>query len=901
MFEKYRGELYRDAANPDLVEFAESGSLHALDFPSLLDFYEDIVQAGKDADLAYLGAVDRFYLLTNILARYDALHPWLLDRTREVEDDPDGYLDIWAREHYKMLRVDEPVPTPSGWREHGSLRPGDWIFGPDGDPTRVVACTQVFTDGEAYEITFDDGTKMQAGADHLWSVERKTRKRTSAGGRIYRETVTISTRDMAALDHRSDNRLAIAVNAPIRMPAAILLISPYVLGAWIGDGNSVDGRITCGDQDVFDAIRAEGWKLSENGRRKDGAETRTVYGLRPLLRGLGMLGSKAAAARNIPMDYLRGSAEQRLELLRGLMDSDGHCNTRGTATFTNKTKEVAQLVYDLATGLGMKPQMRGYKADHGAFWQVSFQAYQAMPPFRVGRKVARCKAGSRNARRFVISVKPIAPTAMSCIQVDRPDGLYLAGRQMVTTHNSTIITYAGSIQEILNDPEITIGIFSHTKGIAKKFVAQIKREFESNADMRSLYPRVCWLKPRSEAPIWAEDAFTIRRKSNPKESTVEGHGVVDGQPTSKHFKLLVYDDVVTLESVTNPDMVKKTTEAWELSTNLGADEGRMWMPGTRYSFGDTYGDLIARDVVKVRKYPATHNGKMDGTPVFMTPAAWEIKKKRQRSTVAAQMLQDPLSGKERMFEPEWFTPWFIRPSRLNVYIMADPSRGRTAKSDNTAIAVIGIDVAGNKYLLDGARHRMKLSQRWDYLKHFWKKWTNTPGINMVKVGYERFGQQSDDEYFEERMRIEGTVFKIHELAWPREGSSSKRDRVERLQPDIEYATFRFPAFVSANGGESLWEVNPEEGLMRFEKPKGELKIVTEAKANGRGHLVAKPIVHKDENGAAYDLTRALMDELIYFPFGTRDDLCDAASRIYDIEAFPAITGEEVPELPATVD
>ena len=88
-------------------------------------------------------------------------------------------------------------------------------------------------------------------------------------------------------------------------------------------------------------------------------------------------------------------------------------------------------------------------------------------------------------------------------------------------YKSTIITFAGAIQEIINDPEITIGIFAHTAAIAKKFVAQIRREFET-AEMRLIYPDICWMKPKSEAPIWSEQAFTIRRKGNPKEATVEG-------------------------------------------------------------------------------------------------------------------------------------------------------------------------------------------------------------------------------------------------------------------------------------------------------------------------------------------------------------------------------------------
>lgn len=467
---------------------------------------------------------------------------------------------------------------------------------------------------------------------------------------------------------------------------------------------------------------------------------------------------------------------------------------------------------------------------------------------------------------------------------------------------STIITYAGVVQEILNDPEITIGIFSHTKSIATKFVAQIKREFEANHDLRTLYPTICWLKPHSEAPVWSTEAFTVRRQGNPKEATVEGHGLVEGQPTSRHFLLRVYDDVVTRESVNTPEQVKKTTDAFELSDNLGAGDGRMWMIGTRYSFGDTYGDILDRGIVQPRLYAATHNGKVDGDPVLMDPEVWAKKKKTQRSTLAAQMLQNPLSGKERMFQPQWFRPWFVRPASMNVYILADPSRGRTSTSDRTAIAVIGLDGRGNKYLLDGACHRMKLSQRWDHLRHFHKKWSAVPGVNFVKVGYERFGQQSDDEYFVERMRLEKYVFAITELAWPREGGASKRDRVERLQPDFEYGSFYLPGLVHVPGvGASLWEADLDAGQMTFKPLKGEIAAMQTVKARGQEYLAAKPITRKNEDSEVYDLTRVLMEQMLYFPFATFDDLVDATSRIYDIEAIPASTNDVLPEMAMAAD
>ena len=156
-----------------------------------------------------------------------------------------------------------------------------------------------------------------------------------------------------------------------------------------------------------------------------------------------------------------------------------------------------------------------------------------------------------------------------CREVEAaPDGyLDLWAREH---YKSTIITFGGAIQELLRDQNLTIGIFSHTKPIAKAFLAQIKREFEQNEVLGKAFPDVMWANPHDEAPSWSLDAgLILRRTANPKEASIEAHGLVDGQPTSRHFGLLIYDDVVTKESVNTPEQIQKTTVAWELSDNLG--------------------------------------------------------------------------------------------------------------------------------------------------------------------------------------------------------------------------------------------------------------------------------------------------------------------------------------------
>lgn len=462
-------------------------------------------------------------------------------------------------------------------------------------------------------------------------------------------------------------------------------------------------------------------------------------------------------------------------------------------------------------------------------------------------------------------------------------------------YKSTIITFAGAIQEIIRNPEVTIGVFSHTKPVARKFLNQIKKELESNQELVQTYPEIFWADPKREAPGWSEEkGLIVRRKTNPKEATIEAHGLVDGQPTGAHFSLRIYDDVVTLESVNTPEQVKKTTEAWELSDNLGArgEDGKLraWHVGTRYSFADSYNDMIERDALKVRVHPATDNGLPDGKPVFLSPEAWAEKKRKQGpATIACQMLLNPAAGNEAMFRKEWLQFIDIRPSTLNVYIMVDPAHSKKKGSDNTAMAVIGVDAANNKYLLDGFRHKMGLKERWENLRGLRRVWLAQPGVQMVKVGYERYGMQADLEYFEEKMKAEGDAFEIHELNWTSDGAQAKDDRVQRLQPD--FAAKKFYLAMVCQRRDDAGNMVPYETANQRKVREG-----------GQAFRIFTPVRRKDHENNVYSLNKGFLDEYLTYPFSAKKDLIDAASRLYDMEpVVPIIIDEKTLEPETFVD
>jgi len=270
-------------------------------------------------------------------------------------------------------------------------------------------------------------------------------------------------------------------------------------------------------------------------------------------------------------------------------------------------------------------------------------------------------------------------------------------------YKSTIITYALTIQDILSShgdhphpkwggKEITVGIFSHTRPIAKGFLIQIMRELETNKKLIELFPEILWNNATKEAPKWSEDGgIVVKRKSNPKESTVEAWGIVEGQPTSKHFDILVYDDLITQESVRSPEMIKKTTESWALSGNLGVRGGIDRYAGTRYNFNDTYRHIMEAGAVIPRIYPATESGKYPGTPVLLTDEELKNKRKKGIYVFNCQQLQNPVEDSKQGFKPEWMRHWSGDNIGLgmNKYIIVDPANEKKKTNDYTFMCVIG--------------------------------------------------------------------------------------------------------------------------------------------------------------------------------------------------------------------
>jgi hypothetical protein len=401
-----------------------------------IDLYAKYLQADVSK---LLGLEVEFNLPFSLDGEQHVLHG-TMDRLslRKLSGQP--YLNI---EDFKGLALDTPLPTPTGWTTMGAVQVGDQVIGSDGRPTAVVVKSSVH-EKPCYRMTFDDGSSVVCDEDHLW----KTVSGQMGNSTAVRDVLTLRRELFAPVGARASRggkprapqRHQRVLNArALDLPEADLPVHPYVYGAWLGDGRKLGGEITKPDGQLFTLLAHGGYKVGANTAhsRNNGCETHTVYGLTRQLREAGLLGH-----REIPQIYLRASIEQRVWLLRGLMDTDGSWHKkRQRAVFTTCDKGLGETVRELIVSLGWKASVfqvvrTGFGLTVDA-WDVCFTPTD-VNPFLLSRKadLVRLAANAQAGRRLIVSIEQVVTVPTQCIQVDAPDSMYLCGEAMIPTHNT---------------------------------------------------------------------------------------------------------------------------------------------------------------------------------------------------------------------------------------------------------------------------------------------------------------------------------------------------------------------------------------------------------------------------------------------------------------------------------
>jgi len=324
----------------------------------------------------------------------------------------------------KALSLDTPILTDSGWKTIGNLHQTDKVLALDGSWSEIEYVTDVQVQHDCYEIVFSNGEVIIADAEHLWGVtEFKYRK--------YWKNNICTTKELKA-------GMKLIQASSFKGTIQELPVVPYVLGYWLGNGNSHTGSVTIGDED-FDEVQKF---LPPLNRYVSMPQQYTVKGLTTQLNKLGLLRPKNEnretypEVKHIPIQYILSSFEQRLELLRGIMDSDGHCQKRGRCELSLVEKRLFDDVCTLLSSLGIV-----YSATETVnAYRVTFSTN--LQVFKLSRKMQRqCKALQNKI--FVLSVNYIGKRDVKCIRIKHPSHMFLCGKRLIPTHNSDALLMGG--------------------------------------------------------------------------------------------------------------------------------------------------------------------------------------------------------------------------------------------------------------------------------------------------------------------------------------------------------------------------------------------------------------------------------------------------------------------------
>lgn len=385
------------------------------------------------------------------------LHPWAAFEC----------CDIVSRQNGKDMDCRTPILTTVGWKTMGTVEAGDYVYGPDGQPTRIVATSETFTDHRCYEIEFHDGATFIAGEDHLWRVWDKgghdaevwiaTGGDRNAARGSWR---TLSTAVIAesrwgfrrTSNGRMEYRYRVRCDAVVEGVEADLPIDPYIFGYWLGDGRANASSLTVGSGDrahVLTEIARAGYRIVSEVKDQPaawhihfnmpGCGAGHRDGISRRLRSLGVFDNK-----HIPECYLRGSPAQRRALLAGLLDSDGTIGGKSKTPrieYCSTREPLARDVFRLARSLGARTRMLSapavYEGRHvGTRWRIAWTP--TSNPFRLARKAARWRAPVSDRQQWmsIVGIRPVETVPTRCIQVAHPEHVFLVGETFIPTHNS---------------------------------------------------------------------------------------------------------------------------------------------------------------------------------------------------------------------------------------------------------------------------------------------------------------------------------------------------------------------------------------------------------------------------------------------------------------------------------
>lgn len=419
-------------------------------------------------------------------------YAWVLYSFRWNEDELEGYKgpDKWQEEALKYIRdrlqakqmtpteavsyvikiavasgngpgkaqpKDLMIYTPAGLQKFGDLKPGDYVYGSDGRPTRII---ETYDRGirPTYKVTFDDNSSTITCGEHIWKVRGHSQRRRDRVGGPTLKWITKTTAELSAAIRRKNGggggyrQWEIPAQVACEIEQRDVVIHPYILGLWLGNGNK--DRLTTEDQEIISKCRELHKSISIGLKKKNRAVAVCLHKIQDPLRKLGLY-NKLSYNKFVPDDYKYNSYNVRLSVLQGLIDTDGTIGRDdGTVEFCVTSKQLCEDVVWLVRSLGGKAWIKN-KIKDTWYYDKNRKRVPCRPAYRVhlrmpngvdcctlAKKKNRLKPCSqdRYLHRWIDSIEPTGEQDCMCISVANPDGLYLTN-DFIVTHNSALVAW----------------------------------------------------------------------------------------------------------------------------------------------------------------------------------------------------------------------------------------------------------------------------------------------------------------------------------------------------------------------------------------------------------------------------------------------------------------------------
>lgn len=438
---------------------------------------------------------------------------------------------LCSRQIGKALSLDTPILSKDGFKTVGDVSVGDIIYGRDGKETKVTFITETMIDRPCFEVTFDNGEKIIADAEHLWNF--KTSNWISRKGHHNEKTVT--TKEIFDYIGKSGEVSVFTdISKELEFTEQILPIEPYLFGVWLGDGNSAGGRITCHKDDFFEYEKNFTFKSI-----KEYNDKIVVFRPEKLEKSLRL--NDLLNNKHIPKEYIFSSIEQRLELVRGLMDTDGSVTVKGVSEFYQKNKNIIDDFRFILSSLGIKSRVRKKTINGQIYYTVIFTT-QKYEVFKLHRKLERqlkCKKHPKTERLYIKSIVPVDSVPVRCLTVDNEDHMFLCGDTLIPTHNSTV-TAGVALHFAIFKSSQKIAILANKDDLAKELLTKVTLAYEN-------------------LPLWMQHGI---KKLDAHEMVLENNSRIFARPTSKSavrgksISCVTGDNIITIRNKETGEIIK---------------------------------------------------------------------------------------------------------------------------------------------------------------------------------------------------------------------------------------------------------------------------------------------------------------------------------------------------------